>query len=282
MKAEIHGGESRKGREMKTWKSQNWTAMAVLLALAFGCKDDNSGWGNNMHPDGGGGANTGADSDADTDTDADSDGDLDGDGGSDSGGDTDSETIGDGGIDAGGDVDTDSDTDVDADTDTDADSDSDTDTDTDSDADTDADSDSDGGASFCDSTVEVRQPGTDLCWRWCPIGKTWNGGGCDGTAPKMQVTAARAECEAIDCRLPTEQEYMELLGNCSPDPLNIYQECDNCSESATCSDMFFADKAYYWWSDLAGTDKGCAGFESGEVKFLPSLIFAARCLRTLP
>ncbi len=195
--------------------------LGLVLAVAVGCGDDDS-----ATPDGGGDADTDVDTDADADTDADSDTDAD--------------------------ADTDADSDTDADTDTDSDIDTDTDTDTDTD--------------FCDPVTEVRQPGTDLCWKRCPLGMTWSGSACEGSEIEKDWCDASGKT-ATDCspdnpgvniceetlgagyRLPTKEEFMDLLGNCS-DEVSYYScdECDSRDGQTTCTDMFDSDSGLYWSS----------------------------------
>ena len=138
-----------------------------------------------------------------------------------------------------------------------------TDADTDADSDADSDTDSDTDTSYCGTIHEVRQPSTDLCWRRCMLGQTWNGNSCEGTGFYTVWCDATGEeegccvpenpgmnaCEDIlgtGYRLPTKEEYMDMLGNCVGD------DCDSCVESENCSDMFGLEGYTYWTSTYEG------------------------------
>lgn len=233
---------------------------------------------------GGGDSDTDSDGDGDGDSDTDSDADADGDSDTDSDADSDS--------------DSDADADTDADSDSDVDADADADTDADADADTDSDSDSDTG-SFCGTAHEVQQPLTDLCWRRCPLGQTWNGDSCAGTGIEMNWCDASGEdlygCTAENpgqdvCeisfgegnRLPTVEEFIALLGNCIDQ--GSYYECDDCQGGdgpTTCTGMFASDTGYYWSSTpFDATHAIDAGFPTGNVGgIVPYYLVGIRCVR---
>ncbi len=166
---------------------------------------------------------------------------------------------------------TDSDTDVDTDGDSDVDSGADLDTDVDSDSDPGSDTDSDVDAGVApDPSEEVQQPGTDLYWLRCALGQTWNvaTSSCAGVPTIMNWCNATGEddgdwicvadnpglsiCEVTygtSYRLPSRQEFVDLLGHCDADVLaNEYGYCDSCEASATCNGMFSSDEWYYWSS----------------------------------
>jgi hypothetical protein len=150
---------------------------------------------------------------------------------------------------------------VDAAGDSDPDSDFDTDTETDSDSDTRSDTEIDGGSLDCLSG-EVEQPGSELCWKQCPLGQA--GDPCEGYL--QNITWCEATGKASDncypitpdidiCfneygpgyRLPTAIEFSDLLdetelgaGDGSP-----------CEPGSVCFDMFGSDIGSYWSSDLA-------------------------------
>jgi len=207
------------------------------------------------------------------------------------------------------DTDTDSDTDTDNDTDTDSDTDTDTDTDTDADADADADADSDfdgGGdadadADFCDPDTEVYQPGTDLCWRRCPLNQTLDAGSCEGTIISVQWCMAAGEdhdwcdpdnpgvsrCEEMlgsEYRLPTGEEFAVLLE--APNGVDsLGKECDGNDGDTMCTDMFGRDSGRYWSSSLGPGSQGAwfAEFNRGRVS--SNLVYTyhnVRCVRSRP
>lgn len=221
----------------------------ILLGIAggvnLGCGDDDVDWD---EPDA-------------AVSDSDSDGDSDGDGDGDNGGDVDSD--GDADVDADGDAD--GDTDVDADTDADTDTDSDVDGDTD--ADTDADSDTNPDA--CDPKTEVLQPGTNLCWLRCALGRNYAGTICTGIAMKVDWCDASGElsneCQTLHSgedicelelgsayRLPSRDDYMNMYGNCSY--VGPEYQCPACSLSDTCSSMFNPNDVSSYWTSLRNPD----------------------------
>jgi hypothetical protein len=173
--------------------------------------------------------------------------------------------------------------------------------DADADTDSDSDADSDDDEDFC-LPGEVQQPETDLCWWRCPLGQTWDGDTCEGSAPWMNWCQASGitlnnHCEAIDegtsqCeallgagyRLPTNLELANLLGNCESDVLNGGNGyCDTCETSATCSGMFGDDSDWYWSSKHYGSFAHHARFSQGLL-FQYGLIYgsAVRCVRSGP
>ena len=141
------------------------------------------------------------------------------------------------------------------------DTDTDMDTDTDADSDADSDTDTDTGSYECDPFAEVLQPYTSLCWRRCPLDRTWNGSSCEGSYAQMDWCDASGEddsqcvpdnpgqniCELTlgsGYRLPTSEEFRGLLGNCMPNDNG--DVCNNCASSPTCSGMFGSDDGGYW------------------------------------
>jgi uncharacterized protein (TIGR02145 family) len=98
---------------------------------------------------------------------------------------------------------------------------------------------------------EVKQPGTDLYWLRCPLGQTLNGSACQGNAKKMIWNQAMKACPA-GYRLPTRQEFMNLLGDCDEKVRggkDFYGNCASYEKSARCSSMFGkSDNKFYWSS----------------------------------
>ncbi len=192
----------------------------------------------------------------------------------------------DGGPDAGSDTSAQSDTD----TDTDADTDSDTDLDdggpdSGSDAGTYPDTDTDTGSVQECGETEVSQPGTDLCWFRCPMGRTWDGSECTGDTARKNWNDAMATCPD-GYSLPTRDQFMALLGNCDSYVTGgSYGSCDSCSASSTCNGMFGSDEEVYWTSTLREDNPDFAWhvyFSSGyvfRVDISGNDLFAALCLR---
>jgi formylglycine-generating enzyme required for sulfatase activity len=96
---------------------------------------------------------------------------------------------------------------------------------------------------------EVQQPGTSLYWLRCPLGQYWdvNDCACAGDLETQLWDAALTVCPS-GYRLPTKEEFMDLLGRCPPSCPN-YCECDSCATSTTCADMFGSTNEWYWASD---------------------------------
>jgi hypothetical protein len=145
---------------------------------------------------------------------------------------------------------TDADSDADSDADTDADTDS--DTDADSDADSDADGDTDTGSTGAEDGIA--QPDSDLVWMRCPLGGLWDGAECQWTCSWMTWPEAIDACPD-GWRLPTRQEFVDLLGNCDADVLGgNWGYCDSCSESPACASMFSPTTGLFWAATEHDTD----------------------------
>ena len=268
--------------------------------------------------DGGIAADADADTDVDTDTDADSDGDSD------------------------SDMDSDTDSDVDADTDTDVDTDVDTGSDTDfeciehiidnqcpnkchigndkdccdavfpicslvsnsccpsictSDNDVDC---------FCNSSDEVRQPGTDLCWKRCPLGWMWNEVECEGElTDALKVNWCEASgfslsgcvpnnpgqsiCEITygsGYRLPTNLEFSVLL-----EEPELGEGEEGCLGDTMCGQMFGGKFDHngqngmaYWTSTKFSYNVWYVSFLYGWVKYMytSNETLWVRCVHTGP
>ncbi|MFC1610294.1 DUF1566 domain-containing protein [Myxococcota bacterium] len=103
---------------------------------------------------------------------------------------------------------------------------------------------------------EVQQPRTNLVWLRCPMGMTWSGATCQGTAREMTWDVAQKACPS-GYRVPTRDEYLALLGGCESKVMaGRFGKCNHCSKSHTCSSMFGQDEGYYWtsssYADIAG------------------------------
>ncbi|SMH33144.1 Lcl C-terminal domain-containing protein [Azospirillum agricola] len=63
--------------------------------------------------------------------------------------------------------------------------------------------------------------GTDLTWKRCPIGQFWTGRNCGGDAQRMTWTHANQVSHG-DWRLPTNGEFMSLVGyDCEDPAINV-------------------------------------------------------------
>ena len=117
--------------------------------------------------------------------------------------------------------------------------------------------------------AEVEQPGSGLIWTVCAIGQVWIEGAscrCSGTSTTFQwcdaagvdapgyCTASEAGVDICQrtfsnsgYRLPSREEYVEMLGNCPATVLNGNSGvCNTCLESDLCTSLFGSDNLYYW------------------------------------
>ncbi len=159
---------------------------------------------------------------------------------------------------------------------------------------------------------EVRQPGTEGVFLRCPLGQTWDvlSCSCTGTAEEKTWCEAMgippAECLAhpppstyedvckstygSDYRLPWQDEFRELLGDCDEDAQNGQPGyCDSCDASDgdasfACTGMFGSDTRTYWTPASYNDYAWYARFEDGRVSRHPKEqtgVFV-RCMRTEP
>ena len=150
-------------------------------------------------------------------------------------------------------------------------------------------SDGDAPSACREGADEVIQPGTNLCWKRCPIGQTWTGTSCSGTEQPCGWESAGPFCAQLGdgFRLPTKTEMMELLGGCTPpaDDRERPVYCDDCASSPACSEMFPGDTGYYWTGTVYDPSASV-----WDVQFLIGDIdngaivnsIAVRCVRTAP
>jgi hypothetical protein len=130
------------------------------------------------------------------------------------------------------------------------------------DSDSDVDGGIDGGAMDAGPTTcvegDVRQPGTDLCWRRCPLGQEERLGGCDGNVARHTWVEAIAECSLLGggYRNATRSEMVALLGDCDKQVLETAAEgvCASCGQSEPCEEMFVWDHGVYWTSTDSNTE----------------------------
>jgi hypothetical protein len=92
------------------------------------------------------------------------------------------------------------------------------------------------------SPATVEQPNSGPTWLRCPLGMTWDGWRCTGTAAFLTWSAAQATCPS-GYTLPMIADYISLLGDCDSDALLHYDfgDCNSCGASATCTAMFTDD-----------------------------------------
>ncbi len=136
------------------------------------------------------------------------------------------------------------------------------------------------------STNEVKQTGTNLYWLRCLVGQTWteSSWSCSGTKQKMKWKAAKSTCPS-GYRLPTRQEFVDLLGGCGSDVRSgEYGYCNKCSASRNCSSIFPFDTHCYWSSSPDGGNFAwSANFISGYVGRDDVYNgYAVRCVRSGP
>ena len=132
----------------------------------------------------------------------------------------------------------------------------------------------------------VKQPGTNLYWLRCPIGQTWTGTSCKGSARGMSWHKAKKACPA-GYRLHTLQEFVSLFGGCDARVKNgKVHSCNRCSKSTACSSMFGKDTEWYWTSSSYADDASRAWyvyFYSGAVSnYDEGSAGGIRCVRRGP
>ncbi len=125
------------------------------------------------------------------------------------------------------------------------------------------------------------QPGTRLRWLRCPVGQTWSGSACVGSAAKLDWRAARTSCPS-GFRLPTRQEIVDLLGACD-DAVRSGQSgyCRACDAGDTCRAMFTPDSGVYWVaSPLDDSRAWRTGFGDGRLSiwYLLDEEYSVRCV----
>jgi hypothetical protein len=141
-------------------------------------------------------------------------------------------------------------------------------------------------ATGSDVNDEVRQPGTELYWRRCPVGQNWNGSRCSGRARKMTWHKAKSACPS-GYRLPTRQEFVNLLGGCESDVLSGgVGPCNKCSASSNCSSIFISNTDWHWSSSSNASNGDYAWYVSFDFGYVYSygkdLNAYARCVRKGP
>ncbi|MDD5308129.1 MAG: hypothetical protein PHU25_12475, partial [Deltaproteobacteria bacterium] len=72
--------------------------------------------------------------------------------------------------------------------------------------------------STCCAADEVQEPGGTACWKRCPLGQTWSGSACTGTATTYTQANAISACQALatsssNWRLATTRDFARILGN---------------------------------------------------------------------
>jgi hypothetical protein len=110
-------------------------------------------------------------------------------------------------------------------------------------ADSDSDADTDPACS-----PEILDDGTGVYWLQCLAGQCWDGAACvwEGEADSLTYDEAATACPS-DYRLPTIEEIMGLLGNCTIDlALDEGGTCDTCPLSAACDAIYPDIDAYDW------------------------------------
>ncbi|MDD5307170.1 MAG: kelch repeat-containing protein, partial [Deltaproteobacteria bacterium] len=141
---------------------------------------------------------------------------------------------------------------------------------------------------------EVLEPGTtDVCWKRCPLGQTWSGSGCVGTATSYTQLDAIAACQALanftqNWRLATTRDYARILGNASvgteTGPRFTGTSCTD--PSTACYAMFNADMqsaSGLWTGSIASSTNGAlADLGAGSASSIAfGGSYSALCLRNL-
>ncbi len=148
---------------------------------------------------------------------------------------------------------------------------------------------------------KVRQPLTGFFWKRCPLGQAWDLAtcACTGVPSSMMWCEAMGEpddtesCPAVPTttdmcesthgegyRLPTGEDYKDVLGDCSDG--GVPNTCHSCEESADCTSMFGTDTNWYWSSTSFDVFSArYANFADGGVDdAVKDTIGKVRCMRT--
>ncbi|MCK9463736.1 MAG: DUF1566 domain-containing protein [Proteobacteria bacterium] len=128
---------------------------------------------------------------------------------------------------------------------------------------------------------EVQQPGTNLYWLRCPLGQTWSGSVCIREAMQMDWNAAMHACPS-GYRLPTRQEFIDLLGGCDSDVGNEKSgNCKKCGLSDSCNRMFEFKTGLFWSSSTDDDYAWRSSFSDGGVgKARVKYEVSVRCVRS--
>ena len=102
-----------------------------------------------------------------------------------------------------------------------------------------------GAGAACDDAAAIEQSSTALVWLRCPLGTCWDGELCQGEPLVWEWGGALEACPD-GYRLPTRQEYVDLLGGCAGGSA----ECDSCDMNPTCAPMFTSAGEYVCSADV--------------------------------
>lgn len=121
-------------------------------------------------------------------------------------------------------------------------------------------------APLAPTQAEIQQPGTSLYWMRCPIGQWWSGTSCEGTPHVMNWYKAVKACPK-GYRLPTRQEYLDLLGGCDQPALKGHKLglCRTCQKSPVCKLMFGQDSIWYWSIQQGSQNAWGVNFKKGRI-----------------
>jgi len=147
-----------------------------------------------------------------------------------------------------------------------------------------ADTDDDGGPAGC-AEDEIVEPGGDYCWLRCPVGQTWDGQFCSGSALALDWVDANAACATIGGghHVPSRQQAIGILDNCEDLVLDDLEGfCDPCGASYACGEMFGYDVLAYWTSTEGPYAPWTVAFDSGLVFMSDTALdyHYTRCLRS--
>ena len=146
-----------------------------------------------------------------------------------------------------------------------------------------------GSGSTSISTVpdEVQQPGTNVVWKRCPVGQTWNGSNhaCDGAASMLQWAEIASVC-GTGYTVPTIDQLIGLTGGCDPYVVVVvqhYGNCNSCAMGSQCGNLLGPDLGTYWSStpyEVANHTAWGLDFSTGAVSAMSaSNRFGVRCVR---
>jgi len=89
----------------------------------------------------------------------------------------------------------------------------------------------------------VQQPNSSKVWTRCPVGMQWSGWECTGTVTDYLLSQALTSCPS-GFQVPSLDDFIGILSDCDASVIDHSQyggECDTCSESPNCDEMFTDD-----------------------------------------
>ncbi|MBI5542776.1 MAG: hypothetical protein HY901_02730 [Deltaproteobacteria bacterium] len=141
---------------------------------------------------------------------------------------------------------------------------------------------------------EVGTPGSNLHWRRCAVGQTWDGTSCTGFAQALTSGEAANACPA-GYRLPEPEEFEALLG-ASPKTESPVQAAEgdagvaeqarpalSCEATPACASLFGSEDRTFWSQPPQSREpQVSADFRTGRLAAQRWTKLLVRCLRSGP